>query len=130
MKYRALDTNGDYSFGKSQQNFISGVSAVAQALKTNLLLLQGEWWESIDKGLPLFQNILGQPGTPANVQATDLLVKEAIANTPGVTIIKNFKSIYENRTYSLSCTVNTQNGNSIQVTVTDLGGNTALTFSE
>lgn len=110
MKYRALDSAGDYSFGKSQQNFLADALAVSQAIKTNLLLLYGEWWESIDKGLPLFQNILGQPGAPENVQAADLLVRDVIINTPGVINIKDFKSVYDKRTYSLTCTAETPFG--------------------
>jgi hypothetical protein len=109
--------NGDYSFGNNANDFQSGTLAVSQAIKTNLLLLYGEWWEAIDKGLPLFQNILGQPGTPENQQAIDLLVQGNISSTPGVLNIKNFKSTYENRTYSLICTVETQYGDAtVEVT--------------
>lgn len=110
MKYRKLSSGGDYSFGGGANDFYEGTLAVSQAIKTNLLLLYGEWWEATDKGLPLFQNILGPPGTPQNLQATDLLVQGAIQNTPGVTTIKDFKSSYDNRTYSLACTVETQYG--------------------
>lgn len=109
MKYRKL-TNGDYTFGGNANDFISGTLAVSQAVKTNLLLLYGEWWESKDEGLPLFQNILGQPGTPENEQAVDLLVQATISKTPGVMSIKNFASTYENRKYSIKCTVETQYG--------------------
>jgi hypothetical protein len=109
VKYRKLD-NGDYTFGGNANDFIVGTLAVSQAIKTNLLLLSGEWWESIDKGLPLFQNILGQPGAPENVQAADLLIKDVILKTTGVIRIKNFKSTYENRRYSLTLTAETQYG--------------------
>lgn len=116
MKYRKL-INGDYSFGSNANDFISGTLAVSQAIKTNLLLLFGEWWESTDEGLPLFQNILGQPGTPENEQAVDLLVQANITNTPGVISIKNFSSIYADRTYSLTCTAETQYGDAtVEVT--------------
>jgi hypothetical protein len=116
LKYRKL-VNGDYSFGHNENDFVSGTEAVSQAIKTNLLLLYGEWWEDIDKGLPLFESILGKPGTPENVQAADLLVQGAISSTPGVISIKNFQSSYENRQYSLNCTVDTQYGEaSVEVT--------------
>jgi len=109
MKYRKL-ANGDYSFGRGQQDFISDTLAVSQATKTRLLLLYGEWWEDKDKGLPLFDRILGQPGTPDHQQAVDLLVQGVIADTQGVINIKDFKGVYDQRTYSLSCTVETQYG--------------------
>jgi hypothetical protein len=109
LKYRKLD-KGDYSFGHNANDFVSGTLAVSQAIKTNLLLLYGEWWEDTDKGLPLFQSILGQPGTPENMQATDLLVQGVISSTSGVISIKDFTSAYDNRAYSLTCTVETQYG--------------------
>lgn len=109
MKYRKL-TNGDYTFGGNANDFYTGTVAVSQAIKTNLLLLYGEWWESIDKGLPLFDNILGQPGVPENIQAIDLLVQDVISNTSGVINITNFQSDYESRRYSLACKVETLYG--------------------
>ena len=109
MKYRKL-VKGDYSFGKGLGDFVSGAQAVSQAIQTRLLLLQGEWWESTEEGLPLFQNILGKPGTPENIQAIDLIIRDRIANTPDVIDIKNFQSSYENRKYSLRCIVETKYG--------------------
>ncbi|NHN33574.1 hypothetical protein [Paenibacillus agricola] len=106
MRYRKLN-NGDYTFGGNGDDFITGTLAVSQAIKTNLLLLQGEWWESTGTGLPLFQHILGAPGTPQHIQATDLLVQDNILATLGVLRIKDFKSIYEDRKYGLSCKVET-----------------------
>lgn len=110
MRYRMLDVNGDYSFGSGQQNFTYGSYAVAQAINTRLAFLKGEWWEDLEIGLPLFQNILGQQGTPDNIEIVDLLIKQTIADTQDVTEIKNFDSSYENRIYIFSCTVITKYG--------------------
>jgi len=74
------------------------------------LLLKGEWWESTEEGLPLFESIMGQPGTPENIQAIDLIIQDRITNTPDVIDIKNFQSTYDNRRYLLSCTVETKYG--------------------
>jgi pantothenate kinase-related protein Tda10 len=108
MRYR--NQIDDYSFGKNEQDFLTGTAAVSQAIKTQLLLLLGEWWEDTEDGLPLFENILGQPGTPQNVQSIDLLIKDRISNTLGVISVSDFQSTYQNRQYSLSCTVSTQYG--------------------
>lgn len=107
MIYRRLDNNNDYSFGRSKQDFVSSSDAVAQAIKTRLLLLYGEWWEDQGSGTPLFQNILGVSGTQENLEAVDLVVQEVIINTDNVTEISDFTSDYSNRVYSVSCTVNT-----------------------
>lgn len=101
--------NGDYSFGNNQNDFLEGKLAAAQAIKTNLRLLLGEWWEDLEKGLPLFQNILSRAGTPENNQAVDLLIQSTIASTPGVKNISKLASDYDSitRTYTISCTVET-----------------------
>jgi len=118
MIYRELDLNGDYTFGKNMQNFISGAAAVAQAIKTNLLLLKEEWWEDTEEGLPLFQNIIGQKFfADGNIQSADLIIKDRIANTQGVLTIIGYNSMYDNRKLSISCTVITIFGESASVEV-------------
>lgn len=110
MRYRMLDINDDYQFGKGQQNFTYGVYAVAQAIKTRLKLLKNEWWENTQDGLPLFQNILGKNATTEHLVIVDSLIKDRIINTKDVLSIENFKSEYANRNYMFSCKVNTKYG--------------------
>lgn len=118
MLYRQLDNNGDYSFGKNMQNFIIDAEAVAQAVKTRLLLLKEEWWEDTGEGLPLFQSILGQSGTEEHLVAADLLIRERIIGTTGVANIASFNRTYENRQYAISCTITTTTGQTATVEVT------------
>lgn len=103
MLYRMLDVNGDYCFGRGQQCITYGTFAVAQAIKTRLLLLKGEWWENRDEGLPLFQSILGHSGSESNKIVVDNIIKERISKTEGVVTLKKFESKIENRNYSFSC---------------------------
>lgn len=112
MRYRILDADGDYQLGKGQQYFTYGVYAVAQAIKTRLLLLKGEWWENTEEGLPLFQEILGKQGTSDNLYITDTLIKERIIGTPNVIDIIDFNSEFnsQKRRYAFNCTVNTRFG--------------------
>ena len=45
MRYRKLDADGDYSFGARQADFFrDSPDTVAQAVKTRLMLLRGEWF--------------------------------------------------------------------------------------
>jgi hypothetical protein len=115
IRYRILDANADMEFGKGQQNFTYGTYAVTQAIKTRLKLLKGEWWESLDEGLPLFQSILGQNGTANNLTIADVLIKERIVGTQDVTSIESFSSTYdsESRSYSFTATVNTKYGTAL-----------------
>lgn len=110
MKYRALDLDNDYSFGKSMQEFKIDSDAVVQAINTNLKLLKGEWWENIDEGFPLFQNVLANSGSSDHIKAVDILVKERILSTEGVKEIVGFNSVFVNRRYSASCSVKTKFG--------------------
>ena len=108
--YRKLDIDDDYSFGKGQQCLTYGIYAVKQAIKTRLKLLKNEWWENTDEGLPLFQSILGKPGTNNNLSVADALIKERIIGTQDVTSLEDFSSTYENRSYVFSCSINTKYG--------------------
>lgn len=94
MRYRKL-TNGDYTFGGNATDFVSGELAVAEAVKTNLLLLSGEWWEDTSKGVPVFQSILGQTGQPGNLRAVDLLIQTTALNTPDVIGLSKYKGTYD-----------------------------------
>lgn len=110
MKYRKLDENGDYSFGRGQQNLTYGSYAVVQAIKTRMKLLKEEWWEDKEDGLPLFQDILGKLGTDENIVIVDSIIKARILGTQDVISIEEFSSTYENRKYSYECKVNTKYG--------------------
>ena len=50
MRYRALDDNGDMTFGGNNKNFLKDIKAVIQAIKTRIKLLKGEWWENTETG--------------------------------------------------------------------------------
>lgn len=116
MIYRRLDANYDYVFGQNQQNFVSDVEAVAQAIMTRLKLLYSEWWENEADGLPLWQSILGTTGK--NIRAVDGIIRERIVGTAKVTSIESFSSDFdsETRAYTFTAVVNTAYG---QVTVTN-----------
>jgi hypothetical protein len=117
MIYRRLDSNGDFSFGRGKQDFISGSDAVAQSIKTRLLLLSAEWWEDQSDGTPLFQSIIGIPGTPDNLEAADLIIKDRIIETDNVTEIIDYASAYVNREFTVKCTVNTAFNNTATMEV-------------
>ncbi len=117
MQYRALSPTGDYVVGASIGAFLTGADAVAQAVKTHLLLLSGEWWEDTSSGTTLFGGLVGLPGTPANLRAMDLIVRERILDTQGVASIKSFSSSYANRQYSVTATVLTTAGETAMVQV-------------
>jgi hypothetical protein len=102
MIYRTLDANGDYVIGRT---LVDSPEAVAQAVKTRLLLWQGEWFLDITDGTPYMQGILGHN------RNYDFAIKARILNTPGVTEITSYSSgISPNRALSVTCTINTAYG--------------------
>jgi hypothetical protein len=105
-----LDINGDMKFGRGQQDITYGSDAVAQAIQTRLLLLRSEWWEDLDDGLPLFQQILNTKNTTQGLSVVDSIIKERILGTPNVLSIQEYTSSYEDRRYSFDCKVNTKFG--------------------
>lgn len=110
MIYRRQTATGDYTFGQNNLDYLSQKEATAQAIKTRLKLLLGEWWEDTEDGLPLFQQILRQRNTAEGMQTIDLLIKERINNTPHVLEITAFKSWTEGRAYKAEISVDTDFG--------------------
>jgi len=112
MKYRKLTEDGDYMLGRRDQ-FYEGREAAAQAAKTRLLLLQGEWWENTEDGLPLYQEILNTFHAPdRRAELIDLIISERILGTTGVESLTAFDSNIDmqTRVYSAVCVVQTNFG--------------------
>ena len=83
--------------------------AVGASVLTRLRLNQGEWFLDQTIGLPLFQQVLGY-----NTESTrDLVIKQQILATPGVTSLAAYASEFdaETREFTLTdCQIYTQYG--------------------
>lgn len=113
ISVRQLDANHDPMYGNGQQNFLVDIYAVAQLIDTSLLLFQGEWWNQLSAGFPLFQQVLGQSGVGNNPQIVALLIQQTILSVPYVQSIANvaYKYTQVDRSFSYTCTVITPFGN-------------------
>ena len=118
MKYRKqADYTADYTFGYGLGNFYGGNMAVAQAIKTKILLFYGEWWENLGLGIPMFQSIIGQTNkNPVNIAAQSLLRKR-ILEVDEVTSIVSLDATVENRVFSCSIVCKTDNEELVTVEV-------------
>ncbi len=112
MKYRKLDKDGDMIFGHNKYDFLIDKEAVAQAIKTKILLLRREWWEDVRTGTPMFTDIIGSKIVTNRKDAIDLILRDRILEVPNVETILDFKSEFDtvNRVYSMSCNVETSFG--------------------
>jgi hypothetical protein len=106
---RNLGPNYDPLYGNSQANFLTDIDAVAQIIGTKLRFFQGEWWENLLAGTPMFQSILGQGGA-GNTSAIAAILQNVIYSVPYVTSISNLTCTYSNRALKFSCTVLTAFG--------------------
>lgn len=123
MRYRKMTPDGDYMLGRRDQ-FLYDHKAVAQAVVTRLKLLQGEWWEDVDDGLPLFQEILNTFYAPDHrAERVDLIFSERILRTRGVSEILSFDSSInmQTRTYSAQCRIQTIYGKVFGLRITGDG---------
>lgn len=117
MIYRKLDANGDYTFGQGSGNFYKDQpEAVAQAVKTRLGLIEGEWFIDTTAGTPYNSRILGA----GKVSSYDQAIQEVILNTSGVLRITEYSSGVDpdTREALIDCTIDTIYGTvSIQQTL-------------
>lgn len=107
MRIRQLDPNYDMQFGQSQGNFlVNSPAAVAQLVRTRLLLSKGEWFLDVTDGTPWLGEILG-----LRTQATrDQAIKARILGAQGVTSIASYSSTLVGRAFTVQATINTLYG--------------------
>lgn len=124
---RNLGPNRDPLYGGGFNNFLYDLDAVAQLIQTRLLLFEGEWWQDLTDGLPLFQSILGVAGAGKNSAAVSQLIQKRILGTPFVESLSDVQTSYQptQRTFVFQCFVQTTFG-TLQV---NIGPGTAAVIS-
>lgn len=98
MKVRKLDAQGDYTLGTGNDFYVNSAAGVAQAVKTGLALMTGEWFVDISAGTPWLPGILGK----VRLQNYDVLLKERVLGTPGLLSITSYSSSLDSTKRSLS----------------------------
>lgn len=109
MIVRRLDDNHDMTFGRGMADMARDEEATAQAVKTRLYLLLGEWFLDTDAGVPYLQQIMTKP---ANLPLAEAIIKRTILETEGVQSMRLFNMAYDRDTRRLT----------IQATVTNIYG--------
>lgn len=101
MLTRRLAPGHDMAFGFGLADYASDAEAVAQNVKTRLLLLAGEWFLDAGAGLPYLRDIVIKP---ANIQLAQSLIKRRILETDGVASISDFAVSFDSNTRRLTVT--------------------------
>ena len=104
MKYRQEDpVTADHQFGRAALFLSNSPAAVAQAVKTRLLLIAGEWFLDADEGTQ-YDEVLGY-GTQGS---RDLAIRERILGTPGVIELVDYRSVVSaTRKFTVTATIST-----------------------
>lgn len=106
MRYRALSSTGDYTFGGGNNNFlIDQPATVGQAVQTRLKLLTNEWFLDVTEGTPYSTEVLGEH----TAETYDSVIRDRILTTDGVTDIADYSSIRDpiTRQLTVSATIDT-----------------------
>lgn len=105
MRYRKLDSNGDYTLGTGADFYQDQPEAVAQAVLTRLLLHTGEWFLDVTDGTPWGADVLGK----YTLSTYDTVIQQRILSTPGVQGIDSYTSSIDMnaRTLTITATIDT-----------------------
>jgi hypothetical protein len=123
ISYLRLDKNWDPIWDPDAA--LTDLDAVAQIIKTTILLFQGEWWEDLNNGTPMFQEIIGSPASINGQKIMSSALSARIAGVPFVSAVGNVNISFNpiNRLLTYSATVQTTFGmTTVTVTPGQLAG--------
>lgn len=100
---RALDQNGDITFGSGQQNYLTGQAAIAQNIKTRILCFLNNCVWDMQAGIDWFSYLKQS----ANAAQVELAVKAQILQSYGVTSVNQVSVNVKARNITLSYNINT-----------------------
>ncbi len=112
MRYRKLDTNGDYTIGTGADFYVDSPDAVAQAVLTTLRLFVNEWFLDLTDGTPWRTEVLGK----YTKDVFDTVIKQRVLAAQGVNAILAYESSVDDQTRQLS----------VQVTINTIYGVTTV----
>lgn len=90
MRIRALDKNGDWSFGKGRNNYLSGEEAIVQNLKCRLNFWQNDCFFAMNDGIDYVNEM--DKGQQIRLEAD---IRQCILNSYGITAINSYSSYYD-----------------------------------
>ena len=110
MISRSLNSSNDLYLLEGRIAVIQDGEEVLQHVRTRLLTYQAEWFLDTTAGIPYLQSILIKP---ANLSATESIIKSEILQTPGVEGLSSFGLEFNKttRTLSINFTAQTTYGN-------------------
>ncbi len=116
MIVRRLTPDHDMTFGNGLADYAERAEAVAQNVKTRLILLQEEWFLDLSAGVPWLQKIMVKP---ARLLLANTIIKRTMLKTDGVTKIVSYSTSFdrETRRLNVAATLNTIYDETIDIQV-------------
>lgn len=113
ITYLLLDADNDPVFDPLAA--LADLAAVTQAIRTRLLLFEGEWWADLNDGTPMFQEIIGKRATPNGLQTMALALNARVSGTPYVSGVQDVETTFSNasRLFTYSAVVQTSFGQAV-----------------
>ncbi len=104
-----FDDDGDLYLGPNGAEFTSGIEGVTQLVGEAIRLFKEEWFLNLDKGMPWFQEILGEKYDETNARRR---LMETILDVPGMVEIISLEMSFDatNRKMTGSHELRTQFG--------------------
>ena len=99
MRFRALDNNWDWRFGKGISSYSTDTQAIAYDVKSKILSWYGDCFFYKGAGID-WKNILGSKDQKKNL---DEIIRKIIIEEEGIIELSFFESSVYNRTYH--CTI-------------------------
>ena len=113
MRFRTLDENWDWNFGKGRNDYASDSLAISYSLKTKILSWYRDCFFDMETGVD-WKNILG---SKVSKDEADSAIKQILSTEDGVTEIVFFESSVANRTYTCTARVKTIYQDTIEVKI-------------
>jgi hypothetical protein len=110
MILRPVNDTGDILPVLSTSALLSGARAVARLVEDRLNLYAGDWWENPAWGNRVIEMLRESRLTEADAQAMATYLTSYIRKTDGVEDVREVRFAVEDRQFSYSCTVLTENG--------------------
>lgn len=103
MRTRALDSNGDWTFGKGQNNYLQNGDAVNQNIQTRIKMFLGDCFFSLTGWIDWITLLRGK-----SQLAISIAVSTMIINTDGVIALLQLSiTVDDNRQFTVSYQVQT-----------------------
>lgn len=95
-----LDENNDPNWDIN--SVLADQEAVEEIIYTTIFLLLGEWWEQVNVGTPMFQQILGNPASQKGLQLMSAALVERISSVPYVSSVDDVSVTFNPKTRAFS----------------------------